>query len=108
MEVLRQIRHEGDFEYCFGDKYPRERKECEVCYKVLESIGPEAWKYFEECFWFYESRNKNDPMYQKILDGIRKEYTFETYNTGMFEIGIANMHLLAIMGWEKFVQTVRE
>jgi hypothetical protein len=105
MEVLKQIRHEGDFEYCFGDKYPIERKECEVCYKVIDSIGPEAWKFLEEHMW---SDNKKDPMYHKILDGLRKELTFETYSVNMFEMGIANMQLLAIIGWENFVRTVRD
>ena len=69
MEVLKQITREGDFSI-FNCK-PAWKwcdDECSICYRVLESVGPEAWSFVKKYVFFYEQADKNSPVYKKIMD----------------------------------------
>jgi hypothetical protein len=112
MEVLRQIRREGDFAYCFGKKrvdFCPDDKQCEIVYNVLESIGPDAWEYVKERAWFHDDSNKQDPMYQRILEELRSKNDFDVYHPHekLFMLGLVNMHILAKSGWQKYVELMR-
>jgi hypothetical protein len=105
MEVLKQITKEGDFSI-FNTKPDWKwcDDECEICYRVLESVGPDAWSFVKKYRFFYEEADRNTAIYKRIMDAFGVAFPPER----QFIVGMCNMMIIARIGWQNYVEFMQK
>ena len=106
MQVLKQITKEGDFsilnikpewKWCYD--------ESTICYRVLESIGPDAWNFIKKYLFFYEEADRNTVIYKRIMDA----FTCAGFGPEkQFLVGMNNMMIIARIGWQRYVEFMQD
>jgi len=102
MQVLKQIIKEGDFSLL--DTTPEWKwchNECEICYRVLESVGPDAWSFVKKYVFFYEEADRNSPIYKKIMESFTRE-GFPPEQK--FLVGMSSMLTISRIGWQNYIE----
>jgi hypothetical protein len=105
MQVLKQITREGDFSI-FNTK-PEWKwcdDECEICYRVLESVGPDAWSFVKKYRFFYEEADRNSPIYKRIMDAFGVAF----HPKKKFLVGMSNMMIISRIGWQRYVEFMQK
>jgi hypothetical protein len=106
MQVLKQITKEGDFSiFNTNPEWKWCDNECEICYRVLESVGPDAWSFVKKYLFFYEQADRNTAIYKQIMKA------FTSAGVGpeqKLNVGMSNMMIIARIGWQNYVEFMKK